>query len=296
MGFINIFIGSEENVRVKEGKLVVREGREGFPIEDIGCVMVDNLRTNVSVYALNELAKAGAAVIFCDEKHTPYTCLLPHSGYYRRLAVLELQSALSKPRKKRLWQMIVRRKLEGQAACLRFYGKGEEAKKLEALSAQVNSNDPDNREAEGARLYFPALFGEGFTRGEDNGVNGMLNYGYAIVRSLIARHLCARGFECAYGIFHKNRLNAFNLADDMIEPFRPVVDCFAASLPPGETNPSRKRELFRVVNLSVDSGGQMHSLSNAVERMAESLLSYYRGERDDLVMPALAGLKEHLYE
>lgn len=90
MGFINIFIGSEENVRVKEGKLVVREGREGFPVEDIGCVMVDNLRTNVSVYALNELAKAGAAVIFCDEKHTPYTCLLPHSVYYRRLAVLEL--------------------------------------------------------------------------------------------------------------------------------------------------------------------------------------------------------------
>lgn len=296
MGYINIFIGSEETVRVKEGKLVVREGREGFPLEDINCVMADNLRINVSLYALNELMKTGATVIFCDEKHTPSACLLPFGGYYRRLSVLELQTALPKPRKKRLWQAIVRCKLEEQAACLHFYGKGEEAEKMEELAARVVSNDADNREAEGARLYFPALFGKGFTRGEENGVNGMLNYAYAIVRSLIARHLCARGFECAYGIFHKNQFNAFNLADDILEPFRPIVDCFAASLPPGEPDPARKRELFRIVNLEVDSGGQAHSLSNAVERTAESLLAYYKGERDDLVMPRLSGLREHLYE
>ena len=145
-------------------------------------------------------------------------------------------------------------------------------------------------------MYFPALFGDGFTRGEENDINGALNYAYAIVRSLIARHLSARGFECAYGIFHKNQFNAFNLADDMIEPFRPIVDCFVASKMQGSLDASRKRELFRIVNLDVDSGGQAHSLSNAVERMAESLLAFYRGERDDVVMPRLIGTAEHLYE
>ena len=222
--------------------------------------------------------------------------LLPHQGYYKRLSVLELQAALSRPRRKQLWKMIVRRKLEGQGACLRFFGKTKIAEKLEALALQVNSNDSDNKEAEGARMYFPALFGDGFTRGEENDINGALNYAYAIVRSLIARHLSARGFECAYGIFHKNQFNAFNLADDMIEPFRPIVDCFVASKMQGSLDASRKRELFRIVNLDVDSGGQAHSLSNAVERMAESLLAFYRGERDDVVMPRLIGTAEHLYE
>lgn len=296
MGYINIFIGTEQCVKVKDGQLLVQEGRETFPLEDVNCVMVDNLRTTVSVYALQQLSAAGATVILCDEKHTPSSVLLPHQGYYKRLSVLESQAALSRPRRKQLWKMIVRRKLEGQGACLRFFGKTEIAEKLETLALQVNSNDSDNKEAEGARLYFPALFGDGFTRGEENDVNGALNYAYAIVRSLIARHLSARGFECAYGIFHKNQFNAFNLADDMIEPFRPIVDCFVASKIQGTLDASRKRELFRIVNLDVDSGGQAHSLSNAVERMAESLLAFYRGERDDVVMPRLIGTAEHLYE
>lgn len=298
MGYINIFVSTESFLKVKNGQLSVQDGRETFPVEDVNCVMIDSLRTSVTTYALNQLVLAGATVILCDEKHTPANIVLPYQGYYRRLTVLELQNNMSKPRKKQLWQQIIRCKLEGQAACLRLSDKVEEAEKLELLAKRVSSNDSDNKEAEGARLYFPALFGSGFTRGEENAINGALNYAYAIVRSLIARHLCARGFECAFGIFHKSQLNAFNLADDMIEPFRPIIDFFVKNILNNSKDSSNfdKKELFSVVNLEVESGGQRHSLSNAVERLAESLLAYYKSERDDILMPRLVGLNQHTYE
>lgn len=298
MGFINIFIGADSCLRVKNDQLIVKEGRETFPIEDINCVMIDNLYTSLSTYSLNKLVSEGATVILCDEKHLPSNVILPFQGYYRRLSVLELQNNISKPKKKQLWQQIISRKLEGQAECLRFFGKYAEAEKLEQLSKQVASNDSGNKEAEGARFYFPALFGNGFTRGAENEINGALNYAYAIVRSLIARHLCARGFECAFGIFHRSQLNPFNLVDDLIEPFRPIVDCFVAHACSSATDTFalNKKQLFCIVNLQVDSGGQAHSLSNAVERLTESLLGFYKGERADIIMPRLIGVNQHSYE
>ncbi len=295
MGFINLFLGAECFLKVKNGQLIVKEDAETFPVEDINCIVLDNLRTVVTTYTLNQLIAAGATVILCDEKHTPSNVVLPYQGYYKRLSVLELQNNIPKPRKKRLWQQIVKQKLFGQAECLRFFGNTDTAEKLQKLALSVVSNDADNKEAEGARIYFPALFGCGFTRGEDNDVNGALNYAYAIVRALIARNLCARGFECAYGIFHKSQLNAFNLADDLIEPFRPIIDCFVADAFKKE-KVFDKRKLFHVVNLQVESGGQAHSLSNAVQRICESLLAFYKGEKDELIMPKLMGLNPHSYE
>jgi CRISPR-associated protein Cas1 len=296
MGFINIFLGTDDFLRVKNRQLIVREG-ESFPIEDVNCVMIDNLRAGLTTYTLNELIASGATVILCDEKHTPANVVLPFQGYYRRLSTLQSQTDISKPRVKRLWQSIVKQKIKGQSACLRACGAETTADRLEQLANSVISNDGENREAEAARLYFPALFGNGFTRGEEGKVNAALNYSYAVVRSLLARHLCARGFECAYGIFHKNQFNAFNLADDMIEPFRPIADYFVKNTlsGAGDLTYEEKKKLFTIVNLEVDSGGQAHSLSNGVERMAESLLAYYKGERDDLVMPSLLAERQHTF-
>lgn len=294
MGFINVFIGSDCYIKVNKNQLSVKDGAGTFPIEDINCVMIDNLRTTLSVYSINKLIESGAVIILCDEKHLPSNVILPYQGYYKRLSVLELQNGISRPRKKRLWRQIIKGKLEGQADCLRFFKKEEGAEKLSKLSMEVLSNDSENKEAEGARVYFTSLFGDGFTRGEDGDINASLNYTYAIVRSLIARELCARGFECAYGIFHRGPYNAFNLADDVIEPFRPICDCFAVHLL--REVGFEKRKLFNIVNLQVMSGGQAHSLSNAVKRMCESLLAYYKEERDDVLLPRLIGVSPHSYE
>ncbi len=297
MGFINVFIGSECDIRVKNNKLIVTEENQ-FPLEDINCVMADNLKTSITLYALNELTKAGAAVIICDEKHMPSSLITTQAGYFKRLSVLKAQAEISKPRKKGLWKQIVIRKIENQAKCLRIYGKEREALKLEDISKTVASNDSDNREAESARLYFTALFGKGFTRTSESNINGALNYGYAIVRSLIARQLAARGFECAYGIFHRSELNAFNLADDIMEPFRPTVDalvyklCMQGSL----ENKFNKREIFSVVDADMKINGGRYTLSRAAEITAESLLSYFKGESDKLNMPLCIEITQHSYE
>jgi len=296
MGYINAFIGIDCSLKVKDGQLIIKEG-ESVPIEDVNCVMIDNLRTTVSVYALNALIEAGATVIFCDGKHLPSCAVLPHSGYYRRLSALQAQANISKPLQKQLWQSIIKQKIFNQAKVLNFCGKQEKAEKLFELSKSVASGDPDNKEAEAARIYFPALFGEGFTRGEDININAALNYGYAIVRSLAARQLSARGLECAYGLFHKNQLNAFNLADDIMEPFRPMVDSLVFSMATNkECSIEDKRKLFAVVDTDVYIENGNYTLSASIERMAESLLQCFLNSKNELVLPVYSGMTRHSYE
>lgn len=297
MGYINIFISAEQNVIVKNGQLTI--GVRSLPVEEINCLIVDNLRTTLTTYAIHALGAAGATVIICDEQHMPSEVILPYQGYYRRLDTLELQSSIPRPRVKQLWQQIVRRKILGQSETLAYNGFEDASAHLEYLAKQVVSNDADNREAEAARVYFRALFGEDFARGKDLPVNGMLNYAYAVVRSLLARHLCARGFECAFGVFHHSKFNEFNLVDDIFEPFRPIIDCYvvkSVDIFAGLT-PEVKRKLVAILELEVYSGDNyLTTLSYAVERLAESLLAYYKHERDDLCMPRLAGIKYHSYE
>lgn len=294
MGFINVFAGAECNIRVNKDQLILKDG-VSYPIEDLGCVVIDNLRTAVSVYALNALSKAGVSVIICDETHLPYSVLLPQSGYYRRLDTLEAQSALSKPAQKQLWQRIVKRKILNQAECLGYFGI-DGADKLTALAAKVTSNDSDNKEAESARLYFRALFGESFTRKSDNEINSALNYGYAIVRATVARELCARGFECAYGLFHCNKYNAYNLADDLMEPFRPVVDAVVYRYIEMEGASFDKRKIFTVLDVDVNIKSGSYTLAAAAEMSAESLLNCYRKNSSDILLPSFAGVCRHDYE
>ncbi|MBO4251120.1 MAG: type II CRISPR-associated endonuclease Cas1 [Clostridia bacterium] len=285
---------------VENDKLVLKTAEKvvKYPMEDINCVLIDNSKINVSIYALNRLCESGATVLVCDGKHLPATVVLPFNSYYKKMNVLKEQFSLSKPKIKRLWQSIVRQKIKVQAECLEMNGKKEQAEYLYALSRSVLSGDSENVEARSASYYFKALFGKSFTREENHPINACLNYGYSIVRSLICRHLSARGFECSLGVFHKNQFNNFNLADDMIEPFRPIIDNYIFSLNKENLtlSPEIKRKLFSIVNLDVLSGGERHSLSNAVERQVESLLSVYSDKKEELVFPSLCKINMHEYE
>ena len=196
-----------------------------------------------------------------------------------------------------MWQAIIRKKIGNQSDCLSFNGK-DGAKTLAEMSKTILSGDADNTEARAAAFYFKNLFGRDFSRNDGDVRNTYLNYCYSIVRSLICRHLAARGFECSIGIFHKNQFNNFNLADDVIEPFRPIIDNYVFNVCRDETafNPAVKRLLFGIVNLNVVSGKEIHSLSNAVERFTESLLNYYNGKKQGLIMPGVYDLSMHSYE
>lgn len=299
MSFINVFIQSPCSISVKNDCLLLKnaEKEEDFPIKDIDCVMIDCLTDKISVYALNRLAESGATVIICDDKHTPSCVLTPFNGYYKRSVSITAQTETSKPRLKTLWQQIIKRKILNQADCLKYNGKDGYIT-LTEIAKKVKSGDTDNAEARASAVYFKKLFGTDFARRTKTLENGFLNYAYSIARSLIARHLCAHGLECSLGIFHKNTLNPFNLADDIIEPFRPIVDNFVFNLlrQTGEISPETKRQLFAIVNLNVLSGKEVHSFSNAVQRISESLLSFFYGKTDTLVFPQIYDLSTHEYE
>ena len=299
MAFINVFIENTCKISIENERLIL-EGENKiavYPVADINCVLIDCLTINISTYALNKLCESGATVIVCDKKHLPSCVMLPFDGYYRRFSVLKEQTEISKVKLKALWQSIIKQKLFVQGQCLEQNSK-EGSKYLYTLSKSVLSGDSAFAESKGAAFYFKQLFGKDFSRTGENSINAFLNYAYTINRYLICRHLSARGFECAIGIFHKNQFNAFNLADDIIEPFRPIIDNYVYNIYSKFKmfDSSAKKAIFSVVNLNVLIDNEKHSLTNAVEKMVESLLSVYLGKKEKLLMPFLIEISMHEYE
>lgn len=191
---------------------------------------------------------------------------------------IELQQAQSKPRLKRIWQKIVIKKIENQAKCLEL--NGTDNVKLLSISKSVQSGDVTNREGYAANIYFKLLFGKDFTRDSECAQNAALNYGYAIIRSFIAKNLIAYGLEPSLGIHHKNQLNAFNLADDLIEPFRPVIDLAVSKrldLKAGFST-AQKAELQHLLNSVCFVDGGRWSVSKASELMIQSLISCFEDD------------------
>lgn len=172
-------------------------------------------------------------------------------------------------------QYIVIRKLENQARCLELMHKGEVAQKIYSVSRSVESGDRTNREAYGAKVYFHALFGETFYRRQDDVRNISLNYGYSIMRSLVARSLIRYGFTPAYGVFHDSQTNAFNLADDFMEVLRPFVDVTVALFVKDDVEWSAeiREKLFAILNFEASWRGEKQSITNGVEQMIKSFVS-----------------------
>lgn len=217
MSYRNIFIANEAKLKLKNKQLIVFNGEEiSFPIEDIRSIVIDNPYTSLTGKLIAKLADEGICLIICDDKHIPSCELLPIGAYCRMNKRINLQFSQSKPKLKRIWQKIVQSKINNQAKCLEI-NKIDEAKTLYGISKNVVSGDSTNREGYAARLYFKMLFGNDFTRDNENFVNAALNYGYAILRSFIAKTIVAYGLEPSLGIHHKNQLNQYNLADDIIE-------------------------------------------------------------------------------
>lgn len=266
-----------------------------FPIEDLLSVLIESRQCTITTAALSALAKEGVAVFTCDEKHIPCAVTLPFSRHSRQLEVTHQQLNWTVSEKNRWWQQIVQAKIRNQAECLALCGRCEKAVILRKRSDAVRRGDSENIEATAAAIYFPALFGEGFTRGaEADTRNAALNYGYAILRGCMARCLAVYGFIPWMGLHHESTLNAWNLADDMMEPYRPVVDLFvAAQVGSNASLDARlKSWLFNLLNMDIRSGGQRHSVAYAMERQTQSL----RSNAQILILPELMPLQPHSYE
>ncbi|NJK91238.1 MAG: type II CRISPR-associated endonuclease Cas1 [Blastochloris sp.] len=207
-------------------RMEFRDGTPPFrlPLEDLSYLVLDTPEVTLSGRLLAELSSAQVMVLGTDEKHLPCWSSLPWTSFHAQGHVLSLQMEMPLPLRKQLWSRIVELKIQAQAAVLQPVAPLE-ATYLAAMISQVRSGDPDNVEARAARAYWGSLFkGQAFLRHTDDLPNALLNYGYAILRSALARCLCATGFIPQLGIHHESQTNAYNLADDLIEPYRPWVD------------------------------------------------------------------------
>jgi CRISPR-associated protein Cas1 len=273
-----------------EQLLIQRNGETAgsIPCEDIGIVMVDHPGTTYSHAALTALARSDAVLVVCGRNHLPAAVLLPLADHCQVVWRIADQIAVGKPLRKRLWKQLVQAKIRAQAA--NVPPDYPARAKLLDLARNVRSGDPSNVEAHAARVYWDNwLPEEVFRRDADaRGLNSLLNYGYAVVRAALARALVAAGLMPALGLFHSNRANAFCLADDLIEPLRPLVDSRARELYRQgyeELTQEGKAKLLEILTERVRLGGETGPLMVNLHRMVASLVRCYQGEAKRLEIP-----------
>lgn len=259
------------------------------PIEDLGCVVLENQLISITMPLLNELAKNNVAVIFCDNRLMPTSMLMSLDANTTQAESLKYQLAVTEPQKKQAWKQLIEAKIKNQAALLHKSGIDHSA--LKPLYMNVKSGDADNREGIAAKLYWIRLFGTEFKRDrEGTPPNAMLNYGYAILRATTARALLGSGLLPNLGIFHKSRYNAFPLADDIMEPYRPYVDDIVYNLYISgckELNKDTKAAILRVLSCDVQIGKVTRPLQIALTMTTASLVRYYNGETKKISLPVL---------
>jgi CRISP-associated protein Cas1 len=272
------------------GFLVVKDedGEVGrVPIDDVGALIVNAHGVTFSNNVVQALAERGAAMVLCGPNHAPYAWLWPISAHHVQGARMRAQLAAGRPLCKRLWQIVVRAKIEQQGAALEAMGRPAGAFRL--LARKVGSGDPENVEAQAARRYWPLLFGEAFRRErEAGGVNALLNYGYAVLRSCAARAVTGAGLHPSVAIHHRNRANDMALVDDLMEPFRPLVDLAVARLAGrgvAEVTAEAKRALAGLAFADMRTGAGVTPLATCLERLAVSLAQAFESGEARLDLP-----------
>jgi len=280
------------------GFITIKQGDEFFgevPLDDIGVLMISAFGATCTKEALVSLAERGAVTVLCGSKGMPSALVLPVNANYETALRVRLQSLASQPLKKRLWQSIIIAKLTHQSEVLKFYGKHEKSNQISVYAKNVQSGDPQNREASGARVYWKALFGDDFSRHPD-GIwpNALLNYGYALLRACAARVICAAGLNPIFGIHHESSNNPFPLADDIMEPYRPLVDFFvkqAIESNVKEMNASAKQTISSFLWADLQLNNETTPLYIAMERLAFSLVSSFKAKVPQIEIASLLLLK-----
>jgi CRISPR-associated protein Cas1 len=270
------------------------EATKTIPIEDIGIVVLDNKRITITQGVMEALLENNAAVVTCNESHLPIGMHLPLVGNTTQTERMRYQIEASLPLKKQLWQQTISAKIQNQAAVLKQM-RGTEVRNMLKWASEVKSGDSENLEARAAVYYWQNAFPmiENFTRSREGvSPNNLLNYGYAILRAIVARALVSSGLLTTLGIHHRNKYNAFCLADDVMEPYRPYVDRLVMQLYDKypdceELTKELKAELLQIPVLDVVISGKKSPLMIAVSTTTSSLQKCYSGELRKIVYPII---------
>jgi len=290
-----LFFGNPAYLSTKHEQLVVSFPNEGkqdatLPIEDIGFLVLENPQITVTTGLLRKLVENKTAVITCDTRHMPTGFLQPLEGHTEQSVRQRTQITASKPLLKQLWQQTISAKIENQAGHL--LSRKRDPKKLKRWATQVKSGDAGNHEAMAAAYYWQHLFDlpdwSRYRGGKPP--NNLLNYGYAILRAVTARALTSTGLLPSFGIFHRNKYNAYCLADDIMEPYRPYVDMIVydivkTSQPIDEITTELKSLLLSIPAIDVQLDGSTRPLMNAMSRTTNSLWECFDGMRRKVLYP-----------
>ena len=289
-----ICISRHAHLSLSSGSLVIKLLDEGdivsIPMEDIWAVILENGASTITSAAMEALMDSGAAVMTCGQNGEPNGLCVPLCSNSRCPEVVESQLAMQRPLEKRLWQKIVVAKLGNQAHVLEILGK--DAGPVRECESQVRSGDVTGRESVGAAAYFKALIPEGTRR--DGPYSAPLDYGYGVLRAGLARETVTAGLLASHGIHHSSSLNPFNLVDDLIEPFRPVVDMIVLTLDlGGELTHAKKIELARVFEYAVLMGDRKTSVQEAISEEVGTLKRAIAAKNaNELTVPALLELEK----
>lgn len=299
----SIVISQPAKLKREHFSLVIEQQQSArVPFEDIAVIVLNNREITLTHPVLSACAEYGIGLYSTGDNHQPNGILLPFLSHSRATRMMRLQLSLDKPQSKRAWAEVVKVKITNQAKCLQLAKVGN-IERLESYASRVRSGDTENMEAQASSYYFPQLFGKGFHRAKDCWVNAALDYGYAIIRGAIARALVAHGFQPNIGLFHRSEQNAFNLADDVIEPYRALVDLHVfQNLNPhapieAELSPKDKAALVALLNVDMKMPRGNMSVLSSIEQAVESLVRLYEGANESVLeLPSLTGLSQHVFE
>ncbi len=292
-----LYFGNPAYLKTKTNQLIIEKQDDGelktVPIEDIGLLILDHSQITITSGVIAKMLEKNVAIVTCDGSHHPTGLMLNLDGHTLQSRQFAAQVEATQPMKKQMWQQTITAKIYNQATLLKQQAK--ENKYLLNLAKDVKSGDPENHEAKAAAYYWKNIFPPSIAFRRDRyGMppNNLLNYGYAILRAVVARNLVGSGLLPTLGIFHRNQYNAYCLADDIMEPYRPFVDSLVCTMidplePVFDLTPELKKTLLTIPAMDVFIDGQKSPLMNAVQRTTASVAKCFEGKAKNIVYAEL---------
>lgn len=278
-----VVITKRAKLDLQLGKMVVRSDETvKIVLSEISTILIESTAVSITTSLIAELAKRKIKVIFCDEKRNPSCELVNYYGSHDTSNKVRRQIAWKQRTKEVVWTEIVTEKIRKQKELLEALGK-EESELLASYIREITWNDGTNREGHAAKVYFNALFGLDFTRTEDNFINAALNYGYSIILSAFTREVVANGYITQLGLFHDNMFNQFNLASDLMEPFRILVDREVTEMNLIQFEHEEKIQLVNILNQEVQIDGKIQYVNNAIKIYCKSVFDALEEDDSSLI-------------
>lgn len=299
MSWRSLIISHPSKLSLKNNQLHIEQDEVwNVPLEDISAIVIESQQVLITESLLSKFCENNTIVYICNSKHIPNGYVLPYYQHSRQTKILKEQILLSEPFKKRCWQKIIKQKVKNQAYVLRCVGNYAIEEKILKNVPNIDSGDSKNIEGQVAKIYFEGLFERGFNRNHDNIFNACLDYGYSILRGAIARSIAQYGYVPCLGIHHKSELNNFNLADDFIEPFRPVIDLWTIQNinTKIEFTSQVRQSLVDLLNYDVIIDGKRQCVLNAINVMISSFTTSIQEKNyEKILVPIVVPLERHTY-